>query len=119
MTLPNEIREVKRGMHDLETRIANLERSSLELRKVYVAASYPRKHDALVVATAIQEHGFRVVSTWFEDTSADDIYREEDSAAFDKAAWDQACNAAESDYQQMLDCNMLVVITGDKQTRGG
>jgi len=101
-----------------EIRVAKLERGS-ELRKVYVAASFPRKQDAIDLAVRIKDAGFRVVSDWLYDSSDDDIYEESVGTLVDRAAWDEACNAAEMDFRQMCEVDMLVVLTGDKLTRGG
>ena len=88
----------------------------MDRTKVYVAASYPRKADAIKMASMLEGAGFRIASKWLEDTSADGAYAEDLSP---EEVQLQSTKTAEIDFQNVSDSDMLVVITGDTKTRGG
>lgn len=128
-TLPNKMRELERQQADtagdhnrklaaLENRIALMDRASLKEQcfRVYIAASYPRKSEAQVLHGYLTNAGFHITSRWIDDSTADGIY---DPNLTGKDLELQSQAAAQMDWDDIEDADMLVVITGDTKTRGG
>lgn len=77
--------------------------------KIYIAASYPRKAEALDVAAKMKAMGYCVVSSWLYENEG---YHGEDIDVRMRAS-------ARRDLQEIQECDMLVSLVGDDQTHGG
>ena len=86
--------------------------------KIYVAASYPRKAEAIALADDLREEGHEIISGWHgEDEGYNTDGREETPLEQCK----RLSAAAERDIQDLLACDAIVCITdGETQlTHGG
>jgi len=80
--------------------------------KIYIAASYPRKLDALVLGAKLIAYGHIVVSGWvFEDEGYSD----------DQNKFERMQDASIRDFKDVRECDLLVCLTdGENQlTHGG
>jgi hypothetical protein len=77
--------------------------------KVYVAASFPRKPEARALAELLAREGYYITSNWV--FAKDEGYYEPKDH--------EMCFRAKRDYNDVVAADVIVSITGDKQTMGG
>jgi hypothetical protein len=74
--------------------------------RIYIAASFPRKDDAIQLAKCLRTAGHRIVSRWHDE---DDGY----------ADVSQMPSRALRDLENIEKCHMLIQFTGDNLSHGG
>lgn len=82
--------------------------------KIYVAASFPRKSDALQLAFKLMKQGHDVTSGWLEQVEAN----KNETADGYKSDRDSR-RTAERDIKDIDAADALVMITGDSLSGGG
>ena len=74
--------------------------------KIYIAASFPRKEDAITLANELKKAGHQIVSKWHDE---DNEYATEEQMPI----------RARRDIIDMERCHMMVQLTGDNLSHGG
>jgi len=74
--------------------------------QIYIAASFPRKNEACVLANMLAAMGHKITSRWHSEDSS-------------YATVEQMHNRAKRDYEDLDACNVFVSLTGDNLTHGG
>ena len=76
------------------------------MSKIYIAASYPRKKQAVLLAKKMRSEGHIIVSQWHDlDEGYDKMMGMEDRA--------------ERDFQNIKECDLFIEFTGDNLSHGG
>ena len=82
--------------------------------KIYVAASFPRKSDALQLAFELMKQGYEVTSGWLEQ---EDKNANENVGEFKNHQ--DSRDKAMRDLKDIDNADALVMISGDNQSGGG
>ena len=78
---------------------------------IYIGASFPRKNEARELANILRADGHYICSSWMGD--AESVY---DNGKADKA---ESIFEAEQDFDDIANCHIFIMISGDTFSRGG
>jgi hypothetical protein len=83
-----------------------------EALSAYVAASFPRRHEAEAIASALRSAGIRVTARWI------DLAKEQGSGYAEHPRFTKQ-EMADHDLEDIVGVDFVVVLTGDTETKGG